>query len=172
MKSLNRIIISGYVGQNPKTIKIAEDREFLTFSVAVSRYLKEGDDFKKISDWFNVCVQDKYLVDRLKETLLQGSYVFVEGEVRKYTPKSEEHEPDREPIYQIIVTNKGEVRIQNYKHNDQDETPQKDNKKKSSTNKKTESYKDLEDIDDEILFGDERATMESGSIEDLAVGRF
>jgi hypothetical protein len=26
-------------------------------------------------------------------------------------------------------------------------------------------------IDDEILFGDDRATMESGSIEDLAVGR-
>jgi hypothetical protein len=27
-------------------------------------------------------------------------------------------------------------------------------------------------IDDEILFGDDRGTMESGSIEDLAVGRF
>lgn len=153
MKSLNRIIISGYVGHNPKAIKIAEDKEFLTFAVAVSRYLKEGDDFKKISDWFSVCVQDKYLVDRLKETLMKGSYVFVEGEARKYTPKSEENEPDREQKFQILVTNKGDVRVQNYKHNDNDEDAQKDNKKKyNTTNKKTSSYKDLEDIDDEILF--------------------
>ena len=80
---MKKLIITGIVGQDPKTIT-GNGYEFVTFSVGVNSGTKD----KPATDWFNINCNDhtgKYASSYIRK----GTKVLVEGSpsVRTYTNK-------------------------------------------------------------------------------------
>lgn len=79
---INSIVIVGRSGQDPEMKYFESGKVKTTFSVAVSRWTKEGDK----TDWFNIEVWDKN-AEFAGEYVKKGKLVAVEGrlDISKWT---------------------------------------------------------------------------------------
>ena len=83
---LNKIIICGRLVRDPENRKTASDVSITTFTVAVERDFKNGDE--KVSDFID-CVAFRYTADFISKNFFKGRMICVVGSLqsRKYDDK-------------------------------------------------------------------------------------
>ena len=93
---LNRGIIMGYVGREPTFHQMNSGDNLCKFSVATSRKWKEKGtgDSKEETQWHNIVIFNKYLVDLCERFVQKGTRVYIEGEIKTRT-----YEKDGETRY-------------------------------------------------------------------------
>jgi single-strand DNA-binding protein len=91
MPALNKVQLIGYLGRDPEARSIPTGQKVTTFSLAVTRRWKSGNEGKEATDWFNVEAWGR-LGEISREYLKKGSLVYVEGRLRtdKYEDKGGE----------------------------------------------------------------------------------
>jgi single-strand DNA-binding protein len=86
--SVNRVILLGNVGNDPKINKTQDGRKIATFSLATSEKWKDknGEQQEKVQ-WHNIVVFSEGLVGIIERYVKKGSKLFVEGslQTRKWT---------------------------------------------------------------------------------------
>ena len=83
---LNKIIVCGRLVRDPENRKTASDVSMTTFTVAVERDFKQGDE--KVSDFID-CVAFRYTADFISKNFTKGRMICVVGSLqsRKYDDK-------------------------------------------------------------------------------------
>lgn len=83
---LNKIIVCGRLVRDPENRKTASDVSMTTFTVAVERDFKQGDE--KVSDFID-CVAFRYTADFIAKNFSRGRMICVVGSLqsRKYDDK-------------------------------------------------------------------------------------
>lgn len=94
MSGVNKVIILGRLGQDPKRYGTA-----LKFSVATSEKWKdkESGELKEVTTWHNITVFGK-LADLCESYLQKGREVFVEGKLQ-----TEKYEKDGKTQYSTSI---------------------------------------------------------------------
>ncbi len=91
MKSMNKVQLIGWLGQDPQFIILKDGSEMARIRMATNTWIpqKEGE-LKKITDWHDITMSGKKRIGRLKNYLIKGSHVLVEGRVvyRTYEDKA------------------------------------------------------------------------------------
>lgn len=83
MKSMNRVQLIGYLGKDPiiKRNENGSDRAILRLATDRFYTSKEGA-VKKFTEWHTVIVWGQSQVQELKNYIIKGSHVLVEGSIR------------------------------------------------------------------------------------------
>jgi single-strand DNA-binding protein len=88
MTSVNRIIIIGHVGQDPKVRNTKSGGAIASFSVATTKRWKDrkSGDKKEATQWHSVVSFDGPIVETIENRIKKGTHVLIEGEMnyRKY----------------------------------------------------------------------------------------
>lgn len=86
--SVNKVILLGNVGNDPKINKTQDGKKIATFSLATSEKWKgkNGEQQEKVQ-WHNIVVFSEGLVGIIEKYVKKGSKLFVEGslQTRKWT---------------------------------------------------------------------------------------
>tara|TARA_Y100000114_G_scaffold153109_1_gene172483 strand:+ start:146 stop:547 length:402 start_codon:yes stop_codon:yes gene_type:complete len=87
-KKMNKVIISGNLGQKPEIREAKSGVKVGNFSVATNSRVKKGDEWVDHTEWHRVVVFGKE-AENCERWLDKGSKVLVEGEIRsrKYEGK-------------------------------------------------------------------------------------
>lgn len=104
--SINKQIILGYVGQEPKVTTFSDGNIVANFFVAVtdkSYTLKNGTQIPKHTEWFN-CKATGNLAGLIRDYVHKGSRVYLEGKTftRSYIAKDGTQNVSREIIVSVI----------------------------------------------------------------------
>jgi single-strand DNA-binding protein len=81
MPALNKVQLIGYLGKDPEIRFTPKGSKVCTFSVAVDRRWKSGEDVKEATDWFNIEVWGK-LGEFCQTYLGKGRLVYLEGRLQ------------------------------------------------------------------------------------------
>jgi len=114
MPALNKIQLIGRLGKDPEIRFTSKGSKVCTFSVAVNRRWKSGDEVKEATDWFNIEVWGK--LGEFSQTYLgKGRLIYLEGRLQtdRYEHEGEtryftkvvarqvqllDHKPEEEPV--------------------------------------------------------------------------
>ena len=116
--SLNKALLMGNVGNDPKINKTQDGKKIATFSLATSEKWKgkNGEQQEKVQ-WHNIVVFSEGLVGIIEKYVKKGSKLFVEGSLR--TRKWKNNDSIEKSITEIVLqgfNNKIEI-IDNRKDN-------------------------------------------------------
>lgn len=91
MQGINKVILLGWMGQNPELSYTAAQKAIVRFSLATNRFVydDEGNKAKHV-DWHTV-VCDEALAEYCAHKLQKGSKVYVEGLLEYRAKKHHEH---------------------------------------------------------------------------------
>lgn len=110
MKSLNKVVLIGNVGNDPKITELKDGIKCASFNLATNERWKNKKTLETQSstEWHNILVFNPHVIEIVEKFVKKGSCLYVEGEIkkRKYTNK------EGKEIYltEIIVKNyKGEI---------------------------------------------------------------
>lgn len=81
---INKVTLMGNVGGDPTFHQMQNGDQLCKFSVATSRKWndKSTGDKKEDTQWHNVVVFNKYLVDVVERFIVKGTRIYLEGESR------------------------------------------------------------------------------------------
>ncbi len=85
--SLNKVMLIGNVGQDPKVRYIDKDRPVATFSIATSDpgyTLPNGTQVAERTDWHNIVTWGN-LAKFVEQSVRKGQKLFVEGSIHSRT---------------------------------------------------------------------------------------
>jgi single-strand DNA-binding protein len=87
-RDLNKVMLTGRLGKDVELRVTPNGRSVATFTVASSRNIRDGDNWKEQTEWFKVVAWEK-LAETCSNYLHKGSHVFVEGrlQTREYQDK-------------------------------------------------------------------------------------
>ncbi|NVM36321.1 MAG: single-stranded DNA-binding protein [Candidatus Lokiarchaeota archaeon] len=89
--SVNKVILIGNVGQEPKLSATNDGREIANFSLATTESWKDKStgERKDKTEWHRVVVFSQGLVGIIKNYVKKGSKLYIEGQLqtRKWTDK-------------------------------------------------------------------------------------
>ena len=88
--SVNKVILIGQVGQDPKIAKTSSGKEIANFSLATSEKWKNKDGEKvERTEWHKIVVYSESLTNVIKNYVKKGSKLYIEGQLqtRKWTDK-------------------------------------------------------------------------------------
>ena len=96
MANVNKVIILGRLGQDAEKRVTNSNREMLTFSIATTRFWKGQDgERQEATEWHEVVhwARRQGGLDALREYLVKGKEVYVEGELRtrQYEKEGQQH---------------------------------------------------------------------------------
>lgn len=116
--SVNKVILLGNVGNDPKINKTQDGKKIATFSLATSEKWKgkNGEQQEKV-EWHNIVVFSEGLVGIIEKYVKKGSKLFVEGSLQ--TRKWKNNDSIEKSITEIVLqgfNNKIEI-IDNRKDN-------------------------------------------------------
>lgn len=116
--SVNKVILLGNVGNDPKINKTQDGKKIATFSLATSEKWKgkNGEQQEKVQ-WHNIVVFSEGLVGIIEKYVKKGSKLFVEGSLQ--TRKWKNNDSIEKSITEIVLqgfNNKIEI-IDNRKDN-------------------------------------------------------
>ena len=80
-KDLNKVMLTGRLGKDPEVRVTPNGISVATFSVASSRNVRDGENWKEETEWFRV-VAWRDMADRYSNILKKGSHVMVEGRLQ------------------------------------------------------------------------------------------
>tara|TARA_R100000329_G_C7550393_1_gene194476 strand:+ start:365 stop:760 length:396 start_codon:yes stop_codon:yes gene_type:complete len=78
---MNRVFISGHLGQKPEARKAKSGLSIANFSVATNQRVKKGDEWVDATDWHRIVVFGKS-AEHCEQYLDKGSKVIVEGRIQ------------------------------------------------------------------------------------------
>jgi single-strand DNA-binding protein len=90
MKSMNKVQLIGYLGSDPVIRQFGNGQEMAQLRLATDEWLKvAGGEPKKHTQWHSVSLWNQRQIQQLKNYLMKGSHVLVEGKVvyRHFTDK-------------------------------------------------------------------------------------
>jgi single-strand DNA-binding protein len=118
---INRMILTGYVGNIPEIRYTQDGKKIGTMSVATHRRGKES-----LTDWHRVVTYDEALADVMEKDIERGSYVYVEGrlQTRKWQDKQRRDHYTTEVI--LDLEDHLLLVLKREKHQVQSTTPLKD----------------------------------------------
>jgi single-strand DNA-binding protein len=86
MKSMNRVELIGYLGKDPDIYDYPDGNAKAIFRMATDRfYSSEEGKSVKVTQWHTVIVWGKEQIDKLRNYLIKGSHVLVNGELEYQT---------------------------------------------------------------------------------------
>lgn len=89
MRGINRVLIVGYVGQDPELLLSSRGTEYARLNIATHRARRKDDgDWEDVTDWHRVQVWGP-LAKRACRHLAKGSPLAVEGHLSTYRDKDE-----------------------------------------------------------------------------------
>lgn len=107
---INKVILVGFLGDNPKVFKTQNGSKLVTMSVATTDSWKDKatGERKTKTEWHKVIVYNSSLVEVAEKYLTKGSKVYLEGSIqtRKYDKNGEERY-----ITEIVLQNFGSTLI-------------------------------------------------------------
>ncbi len=95
---LNRVILQGNIGRNPKVCLTQEGKEIITFSLATTQnWRDETGEWQSATDWHHIVVFRESTIKWMKNVLRRGDPVYLEGKLsyhqwidkygqKRYTP--------------------------------------------------------------------------------------
>jgi single-strand DNA-binding protein len=81
MRSVNKVILLGNVGQQPETRTLKTGTLLTTASLATNERFKQGEEWKDRTEWHSVIFYGK-LAEIARDYLRKGSKVYIEGRIR------------------------------------------------------------------------------------------
>jgi single-strand DNA-binding protein len=137
MKSINKVSLMGYVGEEPKITSLKDGTKCANFSIATSESWvdKKTNERKSFSEWHRIVVFNQPIVGIVEKFVKKGSPLYVEGELktRKYTNKDGNEVSTTEVM---LKSYKGELILIGSKDTDEEPT---------TRSSKTQSFDDLND---------------------------
>jgi single-strand DNA-binding protein len=100
-RDLNKVMLTGRLGKDVELRVTPTGRSVATFRVASSRNVKDGDNWKEQTEWFQVVAWEK-LAETCSNYLHKGSHVFIEG--RLQTREWQDKEGQRRFSTEVIAT--------------------------------------------------------------------
>lgn len=97
-KSLNRVFLIGHLGGDAEIRTTGNGTEVAGFSIATSRRVKSGDEWKDATEWSRVVM---WKPGRLAEYLTKGRAVHVEG--RLQTRSYEDRNGEKRYVTEVIA---------------------------------------------------------------------
>lgn len=100
MASVNKVILVGRVGQEPKII----NDSFAVFSLATSETWKDKQtgEKKETTEWHNILVSQNFL--KLVEYIHKGSLLYIEGKIKT-------RDNNGQKVTDIVVSPDGQLAI-------------------------------------------------------------
>lgn len=136
MSYLNKTLLIGNVGQEPKIRAFDNGDKIAMFSLATSKsYKQNGGEYKTITQWHRIIVKNKGLIDNIiaKGYIVKGTKLYLEGELmtREFIDKDTKL---KNKITEIVVNINHTIQML------------------SSRDKNVSSQNDISETDDEIPF--------------------
>lgn len=79
---LNKVILQGNIGRDPKVILMQDGKEIIIFPLATSQQWKdESGEWHSRADWHSITVSRKSTLKWIKDILKQGDPIYVEGKL-------------------------------------------------------------------------------------------
>lgn len=99
MASLNKILLIGNVGKDAELKYLANGTGKAEFSLAVNHRMKQGDEWKDQTEWFNVVLFGE-TAEKLGEHITKGKQLYLEGRIQT---RSWEHEGQKHYRTEVIA---------------------------------------------------------------------
>tara|TARA_R100001129_G_scaffold155906_1_gene118983 strand:- start:527 stop:919 length:393 start_codon:yes stop_codon:yes gene_type:complete len=99
---MNKVIISGNLGQKPEIRKANSGNAVCNFSIATNQRVKKGDDWVDQVDWHRIVVFGKQ-AENCEKYLDKGSKVLVEGRIQNRS--FEDKQGNQRKTTEIIANN-------------------------------------------------------------------
>jgi len=112
-RNLNKVQLIGNVGKEPEFREYGsnKDKELARFSVATSESWKnkQSGEWENSTEWHNVVVFNKHLVEMVRRHVTAGTMVYVEGALKT---RSYEKDDVKHYITEITLGNfDGEIKV-------------------------------------------------------------
>ncbi len=149
MTSINKVMLIGHVGQDPK-INVTKDNTLLAnLSVATNEYWKDKNTGlrKDKTEWHRVVVMNDRIANFIKDYVKKGSRVYVEGQLqtRKWTDRNDQEQT----VTEVVVGRfKGDLSLLNNK----DDNPSADKNVDERDTQETTASTQTNHLDDDIPF--------------------
>ena len=88
MKSMNKVQLVGYLGQDPVFKTMADQTTMIKMRLATNHwFFPEQGKKKQFTDWHTITMWGKQQIEGFRHYLIKGSHVWVEGRIiyRRYT---------------------------------------------------------------------------------------
>jgi single-strand DNA-binding protein len=84
---LNKVCLIGNLGKDPEVKAFDNGGKIANFSIATTRKWTSNGEKNEKTEWHNITIRDKNLVEVADKYLQKGTRVYLEGrlETRKYT---------------------------------------------------------------------------------------
>jgi len=106
---LNKVILTGNLGNDPELYLTQEEKEVVTFSLATTHSWKdEAGEWQSATDWHQVSVFRESTIRWVKDVLKRGHKVYVEGKLT-YQHWTDKFGQKRITPYVVITDREGRV---------------------------------------------------------------
>ena len=99
MNGMNRVVLMGHLGQDPRSGATPSGRRVTSFNIATNEFIRSSEGEKtKRTDWHKITTWGK-TAEACEKMLRKGSFVLVEGKIRNII--------NREgvgPAYEVFAT--------------------------------------------------------------------
>ena len=99
MNGMNRVVLMGHLGQDPRSGATPSGRRVTSFNIATNEFIRSSEGEKtKRTDWHKITTWGK-TAEACEKMLRKGSFVLVEGKIRNIV--------NREgvgPAYEVFAT--------------------------------------------------------------------
>ncbi|MCB9025004.1 MAG: single-stranded DNA-binding protein [Bdellovibrionaceae bacterium] len=100
--TINRVFLSGRLGQNPELKKSESGSSFAVLKIATQRYfIRDADKRDEMTDWHDVFVWGR-LGESCHKYLSKGQLVSIEGYLKNYKPALDSYEKHSRSIIQAL----------------------------------------------------------------------
>lgn len=80
---VNKVFLIGRLGKDPVVKHFENGGAIAEFSIATNESYKDKDgNWKDITDWHNIKINNKFMVERAEKNLKKGMQIWVEGKIR------------------------------------------------------------------------------------------
>lgn len=116
-RGINKVILIGYVGQEPKIHYMSNGNSVTHISVATTESWKDKqtNEFKERTEWHRIVLFGK-LSEIASNYLHKGSQVYLEGSLRTRKWQQQNQDGQDRYITEIIVSVGGVMQILNSRH--------------------------------------------------------
>jgi single-strand DNA-binding protein len=110
MKHVNEVTLIGTVGSDAKITKLPSGDPCMSFCVATNSSWKNKntDEWVTHTEWHNIVVFNKSLVDRNENKIKKGSPVYVKGEITT-NPWTDKNGIHKDSAQIVLKSFKGEL---------------------------------------------------------------
>ena len=101
---VNKVFLIGRLGKDPVVKHFENGGAIAEFSLATNESYKDKDgNWKDITDWHNIKVNNKFAAERAEKNLKKGMQVWIEGKIR--TREYNDKDGNKRYITEIVVEN-------------------------------------------------------------------